>query len=187
MKSGTAGRDFRESTALTTKTVTNAFFFFEASSCGARESRVETPLAASEPHNDRVLTNSLAWLTFIYLASYLLVGGLGFLVMPELTLRLLLSNGSYGDIMPRLVGTFMVALGGVILQFVWAHDYRYYRYSIVARTFIVVAMTAIYLKARDPLFLVLDTIVLVGLLPSIYVAVVNDRSAVASYPQRPAA
>jgi hypothetical protein len=110
-------------------------------------------------------------LTFIYLASYLLVGGLGFLVLPELTLRLLLSNGNYGDVMPRLVGTFMVALGGVILQFVWARDYRYYRYAIIARIFIVVALTVLYFKARDPLFLVLDAIVLVGLLPSIYVAV----------------
>ena len=119
-------------------------------------------------------------LTFIYLATYLLVGGLGFLVLPELTLRLLLSNGSYGDVMPRLVGTFMIALGGVILQFVWAGDYRYYRYSIIARIFIVVALTALYFKARDPLFLVLDTIVLIGLLPSIYIAVRIAQSAMAS-------
>jgi uncharacterized protein YjeT (DUF2065 family) len=110
-------------------------------------------------------------LTFIYLASYLLVGGLGFLVLPELTLRLLQSNGNYGDEMPRLVGTFMVVLGGVILQFVRARDYRYYRYAIIARIFIVVALTMLYFKARDPLFLVLDAIVLVGLLPSIYVVI----------------
>ena len=64
--------------------------------------------------------NLLQQLTFVYLSSYLLVGGLGLLVVPELTLRLLLSNGSYGDVMPRLVGVFMLALGGVILQFVRA-------------------------------------------------------------------
>src|SRR5262245_33139216 len=125
-------------------------------------------------------------LTFIYLASYLLVGGLGFLVVPELTLRLLLSNGSYGDVMPRLVGVFMLALGGAILQFVRARDYRYYWYAIIARAFIVVALTALYFKARDPLFLVLDAIVLVGLLPSIYVAVLA-RPATGSSSQRPAA
>jgi hypothetical protein len=110
-------------------------------------------------------------LTFIYLASYLLVGGLGLLVVPELTLRLLLSNGTYGDTMPRLVGIFMLALGGVVLEFVRARDYRYYRWTIFTRIFIVVALTALYFKARDPLFLVLDAIVLVGLLPSIYVVV----------------
>jgi hypothetical protein len=109
-------------------------------------------------------------LTFIYLATYLLVGGLGLLVMPALTLRLLLSNGTYGDVMPRLVGVFMIALGGAVLEFVRARDYRYYRYTITARIFIVVALTALYFKASDPLFLVLDAIVLVGLLPSIYIA-----------------
>ena len=109
-------------------------------------------------------------LTFIYLASYLVVGGLGLLVAPELTLRLLLSNGSYGDVMPSLVGVFMLALGGVVVQFVRGRDYRYYHYAIGARIFIVVAMTALYFKSSDPLFLVLDAIVLVGLLPSIYVA-----------------
>ena len=115
-------------------------------------------------------------LTYIYLTTYLLVGGLALLVLPELTLRLLLSNGSYGDVMPRVVGIFMIALGGVILQFVRARDYRYYRYAIIARIFIVLALTALYFKARDPLFLVLDTIVLVGLLPSIYVAVLIARN-----------
>ena len=110
-------------------------------------------------------------LTFVSLASYLLVGGLGLLVVPELTLRLLLSNGSYGDVMPRLVGVLMIALGGAVLEFVRARDYRYYWYAIVARIFIVVALTALYVQARDPLFLVLDAIVRVGLLPPIYVAV----------------
>jgi uncharacterized protein YjeT (DUF2065 family) len=115
-------------------------------------------------------------LTFIYLAAYLLFGGLGLLVTPDLTLRLLLSNGNYGDVMPRLVGMFMIALGGVIVQFLRARDYRYYRYTIVARSFIVVALTAVYLRARDPLLIVLDAIVLVGLLPSIYVVAVEDQA-----------
>src|SRR5262247_667976 len=128
--------------------------------------------------------NLLQQLTFVYLSSYLLVGGLGLLVVPALTLRLLLSNGSYGDVMLRLVGVFMLALGRVILQFVRAHDYRYYRYTIIARIFIFVAMTALYFKSVDPLFLVLDAIVLVGLLPSIYVALVIVRSPIGSSSRR---
>jgi hypothetical protein len=126
-------------------------------------------------------------LTFIYLASYLLVGGLGLLIVPELTLWLLLSNGSYGDVMPRLVGVFMVALGGVVLQFVLAGDYRYYGYAIIARIFIVVALIVLYFKALDPLFLVLDAIVLVGLLPSIYVAALMTRAATGTSTQGPPA
>jgi uncharacterized protein YjeT (DUF2065 family) len=115
-------------------------------------------------------------LTLIYLATYLLMGGLGFLIAPALSLRLLFSNGAYDDIMPRVVGLFMFVLGGVIVQFVRARDYRYYLYIIVARCFIVLVMTALYFKARDPLFLVLDAIVLLGLLPSIYVAAQSPRA-----------
>jgi uncharacterized protein YjeT (DUF2065 family) len=115
-------------------------------------------------------------LTLSYLAAYLLIGGFGFVVAPALALRLLLSSGAYDDVMPRLVGVFMVALGGVIFQFVRARDYRYYLYTIVARSFIVVVMTALYFKARDPLFLVLDAIVLIGLLPSMYVAAQSARA-----------
>jgi uncharacterized protein YjeT (DUF2065 family) len=115
-------------------------------------------------------------LTLSYLAAYLLIGGVGLLLAPTLSLRLLLSSVAYDDVMPRLVGLFMVVLGGVILQFVRARDYRYYLYTIVARSFILVVMTALYFKARDPLFLVLDAIVLIGLLPSIYVAAQSARS-----------
>jgi hypothetical protein len=89
-------------------------------------------------------------LTLIYLATYLLIGGCGFLIAPALSLRLLFSNGAYDDIMPRVVGLFMFVLGGVIVQFVRARDYRYYLYIIVARCFIVLVMTALYFKARDP-------------------------------------
>lgn len=115
-------------------------------------------------------------LTLGYVAGYLLLGGLGLLVAPALALGLLLSNGTYGDIMPRVVGMFMLALGGLIFQFVRTRDYRYYLYSIVARSFIVLVLTALYLKARDPVFLVLDAIVLIGLLPSIYVAAQSARA-----------
>jgi uncharacterized protein YjeT (DUF2065 family) len=115
-------------------------------------------------------------LTLSYLAAYLLIGGLGLLLAPALALRLLLSSGAYGDIMPRVVGLFMVVLGGVILQFVRARDYRYYLYTIVARSFMVLVMTGLYFYSRDPLFLVLDAIVLIGLLPSIYVAAQSARA-----------
>jgi hypothetical protein len=114
-------------------------------------------------------------LTFVYLASYLLIGGGSLIVAPGLTLRLLMSNGDYGDVMPRLFGLFMFILG-VIFLFVRARDYRYYFYTIVARCFIATVMTALYFYARDPLFLVLDAIVLIGLLPSIYVAVNHAKN-----------
>ncbi len=46
-------------------------------------------------------------LSLYYLCGYLLVGGPTLLVFPVEGLRLLLSNGDYGDIMPRVVGMLM--------------------------------------------------------------------------------
>jgi hypothetical protein len=115
-------------------------------------------------------------LTFVYLGSYLVVGGVGFLLAPAWTLRLLFAQGSYGDVMPRLVGVFMAALGGAVIQFLRAGDYRYYGYTIAARLFIVAALTALYLTTGDPLFVAMDAIVLLGLIPSIYVAAREQRS-----------
>ena len=107
-------------------------------------------------------------ITLSYLAAYLLFGGLGLAFMPQLTLDLFQSNGDYGDIMPRLVGTFMIALGGLIGQFVYLRDYKYYPYSVFIRTFIVIFLFFLYVRSDDPLFLVLNVIVLIGLVPSIY-------------------
>jgi len=114
--------------------------------------------------------------TLIYVSTYLLLGGLGLLTAPTLALRLLLSNGTYGEIMPRVAGMLMVVLGGLLLQFVRARDYRYYHYTVLARSFIVVVLTALYVMAHDPLFLVLDAIVLIGLLPSIYLVVTGTTA-----------
>ena len=113
-------------------------------------------------------------LTLLSLAAYL-IGGCGFLVAPAFALRLLLANGTYGAIMPRVVGLFMFVLGSVIVQFVRARDYWYSLYTIVARSFIVVVMTALYVKAHAPLFRVWDAIVLIGLVPSLSVAAPSAR------------
>jgi hypothetical protein len=46
-----------------------------------------------------------------YLAAYLLVGGLAFLIIPAETLKFLWSNGDYGNIFPQLVGMFASGFG----------------------------------------------------------------------------
>ena len=108
-------------------------------------------------------------LTLIYLTGYLAVGGVGLLFVPDLALSLLLSNGEYGDVMPRVAGMFMLVLSGLIGSFVRRGDYSYYLTTIVARSFIVVTLTVLYFRSEDPLFLVLDAIVLLGLIPAMYV------------------
>ena len=114
-------------------------------------------------------------LTLIYLTGYLAVGGIGFLFVPDLALSLLLSNGEYGDVMPRVAGMFMVVLAALIGSFVRREDYSYYATTIGARSFIVVTLTVLYFRTEDPLFLVLDAIVLLGLLPAMYVQFIAER------------
>ena len=113
---------------------------------------------------------NLKRLTLSYLSAYLVGGGLGLAIAPDFALDLLQSDQDYGDVMPRVVGMFMVALGSFIGLMVYRGDYSYYRFSIVARTGIVAFLTLLYTIDQDPLFLVFDAIVLVGLLPSYYVA-----------------
>ncbi|MGL4768114.1 MAG: hypothetical protein ACRCV6_08585 [Formosimonas sp.] len=103
-----------------------------------------------------------------YLSGYLIGGGLGFCLVPDWTLRIFGSNGQYGDVMPRLVGIFMLLLGGLVYQFVRNNDWRYFTYSVWARTGAFIAAIGMYVYARDPLFITLAVIVLIGLIPSIY-------------------
>ena len=107
-------------------------------------------------------------ITFTYLACYLTFGGIGFAFFPELTLKLFLSNGDYGDIMPRFVGMFMVALGGLIAMMTINQDFRYYVYSVYIRTGMTAFIVWIYSFSKDPLFITIIVIVLIGLLPSWY-------------------
>ena len=107
--------------------------------------------------------------TLMYLASYLLVGGVGFAFAPDIALRMFMSSGSYGDIMPKMVGMFMIVLGFLIALIVKREDYYYYLPTIIARTFIVLFMGTLYIRTRDPLFLIINIIVLVGLIPSYFV------------------
>ncbi len=110
-------------------------------------------------------------LTLWYLVTYLAVGGLGLAFMPGMALELFLSTGDYGDVMPRLVGMFMLVLSGLIAAITVNQDFKYYPVTLVARSFIVVFMGVLYSRTDDPLFLVLIGIVLVGLIPGFIVQI----------------
>jgi uncharacterized protein YjeT (DUF2065 family) len=114
-------------------------------------------------------------ITLIYLASYLIIGGIGFGFIPEMVLKIFMSSGTYGDIMPRVVGMFMIVLGFLITLFIKNVDYKYYLPTIIARSFIVIFLGALYFNTDDPLFIILNIIVLIGLLPSIFIYL-KDKS-----------
>jgi uncharacterized protein YjeT (DUF2065 family) len=111
-----------------------------------------------------------------YVASYLFIGGIGFLFAPAATLKLFLSNGDYGDVIPRLVGMFMLALAAFVAEFVRRGDLSYYTLTVGVRFLIVVCLVVLYARSGDPLFAVVTGIVLLGLAPSIWV-LARERSA----------
>ncbi len=108
-------------------------------------------------------------ITLIYLSSYLFAGGVGFGFAPEIALKMFMSTGDYGAVMPRMVGMFMIVLSFLIAMFVKNQDYKYYLPTIIARTFIVIFLSYLYFSTSDPLFIIVNVIVLIGLLPSYYI------------------
>jgi hypothetical protein len=114
-------------------------------------------------------------LSLTYVVAYLGIGGTGFLVAPEVTRQLLLSNQDYEDVGFRLTGMMMLALAYLVWNLVRNQDWKYYPVSIHVRTGIVIVLTWLYFVEADPMFLVLDGIVLIGLVPSMYVHYLRDR------------
>jgi len=117
---------------------------------------------------------NLKRISLTYVVTYLMIGGFGLAVVPDLFLKLFQSNQDYGDIMPRVAGMFMIALGGLIAAILYFKDFKYYGSSIVIRTFIVLFLFFLYFLNNDPFFIVINVIVLIGLLPS-YIIYIKDK------------
>ena len=98
-------------------------------------------------------------LTLYYLCGYLLIGGLVLLFFPREGLRLLLSNGDYGDVFPRVAGMLLTGLGMTVFGIIRASAEALYPATLLVRAFFLVCFSAFFLMTRDPFFLVLLAIV----------------------------
>ena len=101
-------------------------------------------------------------LSLWYLTSYLLLGGVGLLLVPDLALKLLFAQGDYGTVMPRLSGMLMIGLGVLVLQIIRHELSVLYPTTLVVRAFLLVSLLAVYLSTSDPLFIALIAIVGLG-------------------------
>ena len=101
-------------------------------------------------------------LSLYYLVGYLVPAGIALIAAPQFALKLLLSNGNYGDVMPRLLGVVLLALGIIVLQILRLHAETLYSTTLIARSVILVCLLGLYLYACDPLFLTLIGIVGLG-------------------------
>ena len=102
--------------------------------------------------------------SLFYVAGYLLFAGVLLLAAPQTTLSLLQSNGTYGEVMPRLVGVVLIALGLVVVQIIRHRVEALYTTTVSVRLFILAALSGLYVAYRDPLFLILVGVVGFGVI-----------------------
>jgi len=100
--------------------------------------------------------------SLFYLVSYLLLSGLALLLSPTITLRVLLSNGHYDDVFPRFSGLLLIGLALVIVGIIRYRTEVLYPLTMLPRLAFCVGFIGFYFYTRDPLFLVLLTVVGVG-------------------------
>jgi hypothetical protein len=105
-------------------------------------------------------------LSFFYLATYLLCAGVALAFAPSLALKLLFSNGSYGNVMPRLLGVILLALGVIIVQIIRHRVEALYLTTLGVRVIIVVGLVALFIYSKDPLFISLTVVVGIGMILS---------------------
>ncbi len=116
-------------------------------------------------------------LSFVYLISYLAIGGAGLLVAPELALRLLGATNSYNPALARLLGALFVGLGVIVAQIARHRVEVLYPTTLIVRTVFLGTVIGLYFGTRDLLFLVLAAIIASGMVLTITGILVDRRHA----------
>jgi hypothetical protein len=98
-------------------------------------------------------------LSLFYLVGYLFPSGLALLLFPASTMRLLLSNGHYDNVFPRVAGLLLIGLALVIAGIIRHRAQLLYPLTLLPRAVFCVGFIVFYLYTRDPLFLVLFAVV----------------------------
>jgi len=117
----------------------------------------------------------LTWLSLFYETGYLLVAGVFLLAAPDIAFRLLLSNTSYGDVLPRLFGTVLLSIGLVFVQVVRMHISELYTTTIFVRLPLIAVNLWLFYYSGNPLFLTLFVIVAFGAVLTITGYVLDQR------------
>ena len=101
-------------------------------------------------------------LSLFYLAGYLTFAGLALLLFPSFALRLLFSNGHYGEVLPRLAGMLLIGLAILVTQIIRHRVEVLYSTTLAVRLFFLAVFTYLYAISGDPFFLVVFGIVALG-------------------------
>jgi small basic protein len=111
-----------------------------------------------------------------YLGSYLTIIGFALLLAPHATLRILQSNGDYGDVFPRVSGMLMSGLGLSIFGMIRAQSEQQYPTTLIVRTYFLICIAVFFVMTSDPVFLVLAAVVGLGFVMTLGAYLV-DRNA----------
>jgi len=101
-------------------------------------------------------------LSLYYLVSYLAVAGLALFLVPGFALPLLLSNGDYGDVFPRLAGMVLIGLAIMVGQIIRLRIEALYTTTLGIRIFFLFGFAFLFAISGDPFFMVVFGIVAVG-------------------------
>lgn len=101
-------------------------------------------------------------ISLFYLASYLIIGGVGFLFAPKVVLQLFMSNGDYHNMILRMAGVLLIALGILIVQIIRLRISELFSSTLIVRVFILISFISLYIIYEDPMMIVLTIIVGIG-------------------------
>jgi uncharacterized protein YjeT (DUF2065 family) len=97
-----------------------------------------------------------------YLATYLTLTGIFFLVIPETSLKLLMATGTYDLPFVQLTGAFMIALGALIIQMIRYRIQVLYTTTLFVRVFFIITIIWLYYQTSDRMFLLILGVVALG-------------------------
>jgi hypothetical protein len=118
-------------------------------------------------------------LSLYYLAGYLIPAGALLLLVPEFATKLLLSNRTYDYAPFRLVGILLIGLGILVVQIIRYRLQMLYPTTVLIRLLISATLVGLYAQTSDPFFLVVLTVVVVGIVLTVTSYLLDRRQTVA--------
>jgi hypothetical protein len=118
-------------------------------------------------------------LSLYYLAGYLIPAGALLLLVPEFATKLLLSNRTYDYAPFRLVGILLIGLGILVVQIIRYRLQVLYPTTVLIRLLISATLIGLYAQTSDPFFLVVLTVVVIGIVLTVTSYLLDRRQTAA--------
>ena len=99
-----------------------------------------------------------------YLATYLILTGLGLLFTPGTMLKLLFANHEYPGAFVQLSGILMLGLGIIVINVILYGSRVFYRATLMARIPMWICIMGLYLYTRETFFIVVLCVLGLGIL-----------------------